>query len=56
MSNVLDQTLSDIGFFEDDKKKISGGSNRITKTEAQQSMLNRKQKKLSIKCSRQDML
>lgn len=46
MSNVLDQTLSDIGFFEDDKKKISGGSNRITKTEAQQSMLNRKQKKL----------
>ena len=28
------------------KKKVGGGSNRITKTEAQQSMLNRKQKKL----------
>jgi hypothetical protein len=30
----------------DVKKKVIGGSNRITKTEAQQSMLNRKQKKL----------
>ncbi len=49
MSNILDQHSNEIGLFDDDmdnRKKISGGSNRITKTEAQQSMLNRKQKKL----------
>ena len=49
MSIILDQNMSDNCLFVDDidsKRKISGGSNRITKTEAQQSMLNRKQKKL----------
>jgi len=49
MSTFLDQHSNEIGLFDEDmdnKKKISGGSNRITKTEAQQSMLNRKQKKL----------
>ena len=45
----MEQKEYDVEFLEDTKKMgsiLTGGSNRITKTEAQQSMLNRKQKKL----------
>ncbi len=42
---VEDNMMSD-GEMNEENKKNKSGSNRITKTEAQQSMLNRKQKKL----------
>ncbi len=46
VEKVDNQGIDDMN-EEDVKKKVGGGgSNRITKTEAQQSMLNRKQKKL----------
>ncbi len=51
IDNSVIENISLVEYYDEDnnnetKKKITGGSNRITKTEAQQSMLNRKQKKL----------
>ena len=44
-NEIVDGSMMEMN-DEDVRKKVGGGSNRITKTEAQQSMLNRKQKKL----------
>jgi len=48
ISNILDESLvkKSLNEFAEETVIKTGGSNRITKNEAQQSMLNRKQKKL----------